>query len=262
MTTKRLFFAFQITAPWLSVPKGRILKEDSRHLTAAFLGNIDFDLLEPLLPKLPLPQFQVGFTGHFDKCLFLPPKHPRVVSWNAHISMHKDCEDYVLTLNQWLNDRGISTDLRLPWLPHVTIARAPFNLTHWEKAFTPLPFTCHALNLYESFPELVYKPIWSKKFQVPFEEIEHTADTAFHIHGETMEQIYENAFTALAFHEPGLIAYKEEAPSQEEHIVKKLNSALSQLDAEKGCSFKAVSHHGEITRDSSNQLQWEMIVDV
>ena len=36
---KRLFFGFEVKAPWpQGLPKGRILKEDQRHITIAFLG--------------------------------------------------------------------------------------------------------------------------------------------------------------------------------------------------------------------------------
>ncbi len=83
MDTKRLFFAIEVHSPWPKpLPKGRIVNEQYRHVTLAFLGNIDFDKLEPLLPELPAFPFQIGLVGKFDRCLFLPPKRPNVVSWH------------------------------------------------------------------------------------------------------------------------------------------------------------------------------------
>jgi RNA 2',3'-cyclic 3'-phosphodiesterase len=40
---KRLFFAFEVDAPWPeALPSGRILEPSCRHMTLAFLGNIPF----------------------------------------------------------------------------------------------------------------------------------------------------------------------------------------------------------------------------
>ena len=132
----------------------------------------------------------------------------------------------------------------------------------WRKSFSPLPFTFHQLHLYESAPGLQYTPIWSRALIPPFEELEHTADLAFTLHGESVQAIYHNAFTALAFHFPPLLHYRQEAPDTFDKIVSQLNRALALADAENGCPFKAVSHHGELVKDTQAVLTWEMIVDV
>jgi hypothetical protein len=95
----------------------------------------------------------------------------------------------------------------------------------------------------------------------PFKEIEHTADLAFQLHAESIPALCQNAFTALAFHFPQLIQFKQEPPTLKEKIISTLNYALAKADAALGCPFKAVSHHGEI-KEKDGLLSWEMIVDV
>lgn len=260
MTIKRLFFAFEVIAPWPELPKGRVIAEDTRHMTVAFLGNIDFNILEPHLKEIPLPPFSLGFSGHCDHIELLPPKHPHVVSWHAVLPHIEVFESYAISLDNWLKALGLDTHLRLPWLPHITLARSPFNVKEWNKAFIPTPFYSYKLNLYESFPNLVYKPIWTHMLTEPIEEIEHTADIGFHIRGETLEALYHNAFIALAMKFPALLAYKQSPPQQRDELVPKLNLALSQADAAVGSPLKAVSYHGEV--QENHIWEWEMIVDV
>lgn len=257
---KRLFFGFEIKAPWHVTPPGKIVQEQMRHLTLAFLGNIEFEKLETHLSALPLPQFQVGLSGFFDRILYLPPRHPHVVAWHGILDDQKITE-YVVRLHDWLKTLGIERDLRLPWLPHVTLARSPFERENWNKNFLPLPFYFCNLHLYESKPNLQYTPIWSASLLPPYDELEHTADLAFQIRAENEMDLYQNAFTALAFHFPPLIEYKQSAPAHADKIVSTLNHALALADAEKGCPFKAVSHHGEIIKQNGLHT-WEMIVDV
>ena len=182
-----------------------------------------------------------------------------MVAWHGVLPVEQ-ISDYVVELNSWLKGHGIDTDLKLPWLPHVTLARSPFNISEWERGFVPLPFYFDTLHLYESLPGLHYKPIWSKALIAPIEELEHTADLAFHINGETEDELYNNAFTALSFHFPPLLDYRQPPPQNFAEIVSTLNYALALADAEKGCPFKAVSHHGELHKKP--HLHWEMIVDV
>ncbi|MBI5273490.1 MAG: hypothetical protein HY860_00360, partial [Chlamydiales bacterium] len=73
---KRLFFGFSLTAPWEELsPPARLLKEEDRHLTIYFLGNVPLFSLE----GLPFPSFSIGAVGIFDHLLFLPPHYPNVV---------------------------------------------------------------------------------------------------------------------------------------------------------------------------------------
>ena len=38
--SKRLFFGFEVDAPWPSLPEGRMIKEKDRHVTVAFLDRL------------------------------------------------------------------------------------------------------------------------------------------------------------------------------------------------------------------------------
>ncbi len=262
---KRLFFAIEVQAPWpAKLPLGRHLQEHQRHLTLAFLGNIPYAPLQALLPHLPQPPLKVGLTGYFDACLMLPPRHPNVVAWRAH--WHE--ADNVLVhfqkeFSAWLTQQGYKLDQR-EWLPHATLARRPFDPHAWKKTFEPLPFYTKALHLYESTGQLNYEPLWSYPFQEPFEEIEHTADMAFIVRGHSLEELYHNAFTALAFKDPALLAFFEAqlTLTSLDDVIIALNSLVGRADGVIGCPLKAISFHGEVAQLEDAILQWEMIVDV
>lgn len=262
---KRLFFAIETHAPWPSdFPKGRMLESSHRHLTLAFLGNIPFAPLLKLLDQFPKPPMRVGSAGYFDSCLPLPPRHPHVVAWHAKWwETNPPLHEFYSLLSQWLDSHHYAIDHR-PWKPHVTLCRQPFDPEAWKQAFKPLPFYTGSIHLYESKGNLNYIPIWSYPLQFPFEEIEHTADMAFLIHGETPLQLYHHAFAALAFKMPELLDYFMPGVAITElvDIIVLLNAIICQADAAIGCPMKAVSFHGEISVQPDSLLQWEMIVDV
>src|SRR5437868_6914258 len=80
---KRVFFGCEVTAPWpTQLPPGRVLDPTHRHMTLAFLGETRYDRLQEILPGFPTPPFSVGLAGEFNRCLFLPERHPHVVSWH------------------------------------------------------------------------------------------------------------------------------------------------------------------------------------
>lgn len=262
---KRLFFAFEIEAPWPEkVPGGRILSENARHMTVAFLGNIHYPDLTNIMAEFPPLPITVGSVGRFDKILFLPERHPHVVAW--HIDWLEDQEllnNWQKDLIAWLQNFGFMPDARKELLPHVTLSRAPFEIKEWKKAFAPLPLLIKGLHLYESLGNLKYEPIWSyQNIRAPFEEVEHTADIAFKIIGTDLNQIYRHAFIALACKFPPLINfYSEKAPDSLTDIIMDLNDFLCEVDEKMGCPFKAISLHGDISHEES-LLTWEMIVDV
>lgn len=266
-TLKRLFFAFKVRMPWPhSLPHARILNEEERHMTVAFLGETDFSTLQPLLATLPLPAFKVGLTAATDHVLFLPERHPRVIAW--HIA---DCDqitslaNYSTQLNEWLQQHAFSPKSHPTFLPHLTIGRAPFNEQEWVNAFDPLPLIIESFHLYESLGQLKYQSLWSHEFVEPFLEIDHIADIAFKIRGESIQEIYENSFTALAFKYPILLDFKlNPSPllSDIDDVIIALNQIISRTDSSIGCPFKAISFHGEIKIGTDNILNWEMIVDV
>lgn len=265
MVIKRLFFGLEVNAPWINpLPAGRIIVEDKRHITLAFLGNISFSELYEALPSIPKPNFRIGYTGIFDRCLFLPRNPPNVIAFGIHfLGDVLNLYEYQKTLLCWLKEINISLDDK-KWLPHVTLARKPFDSQEWLNHFTSLPFYTSHFHLYESKGNLNYESIWTFPIQAPFEELDHTADIAFMIYGNTIKDLYFHAFTALAFKEPHLIEFFEEnvAIDSLEDLIFALNQCIAITDSQRRCCLKAVSYHGEIISNEQKILQWEMIVDV
>lgn len=262
---KRLFFGIAVNAPWPEdLPHGRLLDEQHRHLTLAFLGNIDYTKLEEIRSDFPTPPFKVGFVAKFDQCLFLPPKHPRVVAWHIEwLEENKELVHFYEKVIKWLQENGLQPDLRHDFTPHVTLARSPFNEKVWRKNFHPLPLILKDIHLYESVGNLTYTPLWSFPILSPFEEMEHTADIAYLIRGETFEHLFQHAQIALAFNFPPLLPYlqKDKKISSLDEVIMELNHVVSYADQEVGCPFKAVSFHSHL-ETKENIMHWEMIIDV
>lgn len=260
---KRLFFGLAVEAPWpLTYPKGRIIEESARHITLAFLGNHSFSKLEKGLPTFPKPSYKIGPVGIGDHLLFLPKYKPRVVA--EHVDWITDgtsIESHHQGLLDWLEGLDFPVDRR-PFLPHVTMARAPVDENAWEEAFsTPLPLITTGIHLYESIGHLRYLSIWHHPLLPAFEEFEHTADIAFFIHGQTYQELYSHGAVALGFKYPPFLRFLESTPFGDlDAVVKGLNRMISTCDVEIGCPFKAVSYHGKYKKEP--HLIWEMIVDV
>lgn len=262
---KRLFFALDIHSPWPEkLPQGRILEEKNRHLTLAFLGQVDYAKLKNMISELPLPRFKVGLAGRFDQCLFLPPRHPRVAAW--HIDWLEDSApllNFRKELIHALEKKEFSVDVRHDFNSHVTLSRAPFDQKGWEKTFSPLPCFAQNLHLYESIGFSQFKPLWSHSLKLPFEEIDHTADIGYLVRGGSFLNLYEHAFLALSFTFPPLLPFfvrKSEMGSLQE-VIFSLNQIVSYADQEVGCPFKAVSYHGKVEQNG-DILEWEIIIDV
>jgi 2'-5' RNA ligase len=261
---RRLFFALNVEAPWPeNLPSGRILSEKERHITLAFLGNVAFQPLENLLNHFPLPPFQIALAGKCDRLLFLPEAAPRVVA--THVSWFKShsLDAYYNTIIDWLSKSHYELHEK-SFLPHVTIARAPFEQKEWKKMTLPFPIIAKGIHLYETIASLTYHSLWNISFELPFEEIEHTADIAFIIRGVDIYQIYLHAQIALAFKFPPLLNYMTETSKtlNLDQVIIELNALISRIDSDIGCPFKAISFHGEISLERSALLHWEMIVDV
>lgn len=263
MQNSRLFFGIEVVAPWPEEPwpPGRLLKEASRHTTLAFLGNVPYIPLQERLSQIPLPAIPLGPSGRFDSCLFLPPKRPRVVAWHITWDQAERWRLYREQLTEWLRSLGYQLDLRED-LPHVTLARWPFDRSGW-KALAPLhPVFGRALHLYESMGNLTYEARWTHAFIEPFVVLSHTADLAFLIRGETMPQLFLHAQLALAFTCPSLLRYTQpEEPKTLNTVIQALNRLIARADADIGVPLKAVSYHGEPFLDQQ-LIGWEMIVDV
>jgi 2'-5' RNA ligase len=262
----RLFFALEIHAPWpQKLSSGRVLAENDRHLTLAFLGDVELLKLQNALIDFPNLKSKLGIVGQFDQCLFLPFSHPRVVAW--HIKWQEPTNP-LLTFQkkivEWLEKKGFSLPKNQDFLAHVTCARAPFDKNEWKEAFSPLPCFAGNIHLFESLGDSKYKSLWHKPLLSPFEEMDHIADIAYLIRGQNLSQLYTHAFTALCFSYPSLLTYYLEKKTFEEieDVVIALNEIVSLADQQIGCPFKAVSFHGRVKSVEKDLLEWEMIVDV
>lgn len=257
-----MFFGLKIAAPWPQVwPEGRLIHEEYRHTTLAFLGSVSYPAIEQLL-SFPHPSFLVGPSGHFNRSLLLPKKRPRVTAWE--IEWYDDMLlAYQKSLKEWLSHNGFDTDKR-EWLSHVTLSRRPFDAQKWIKFFHPLPCFGMSIDLFESLGNSNYRTIRSLPLLTPFEEIDHMADLAFQVYGNNLKDLQRNAFTALAFKYPALLHFRQDNISLAslEDVVIILNEIISNADASIGCPFKAVSFHGELQPINKDLIKWEMIVDV
>jgi 2'-5' RNA ligase len=260
-STKRLFFGAEVQAPWPDTfPPGRLLAPQCRHLTLAFLGNIEYAPLEQRLVEIPTPTFKVGQTGYFDRCLLLPPQHSRVVAWHVNW-FESEILSFQQQLAMWLRQEGYSIEER-PFLSHVTLARSPFDTVAWSNAFVPLPMMTTGIHLYESLGNSTYKPIWTLPLVAPIEELDHTTDIAFRLSASSLSTLQLHAQVALAFKFSPLLNYfptNSDSDSLED-IVIALNDMIANADSEQRCPFKAVSFCGDIV-EKGDLLQWEMIVD-
>lgn len=264
---KRLFFGLEVLAPWPpNLPPGRFLDEKHRHLTVAFLGKTNFPLLQKALETVPQPPFHVGLAGRFTECIFLPKRYPNVAAWNvAWLDDNQPLTAYQKTFVDWLLKAGFPpSQPNREWLPHVTLCRKPFHPAQWAKSFKPLPMISSNLHLYESVGGLRYEPVWTLPLLPPFEELEHTADIAFMVHGHTLQDILLHAQTALAFKFPAFLDFfsAPETLDSIDDVIISLNQLITDADREIGCPMKAVSFHGEVVVIKNNVLQWEMIIDV
>lgn len=233
-------------------------------MTLAFLGSVSPSRLLERMGSLPLPSWRCGRVAVFDEQRLLPyPRNPNVVAW--HVDW---CEAlpvipaYQSALASWLREQGYPLDKR-KFLPHVTLARKPFNPREWRNIFTQLPVMLTDVVLYESLGGLRYKPLWKHEVPAPFEELDHTADRAFIVRGEDLQQLLLHAQMALAFKAPELLPYRRDRTiSSRDDAIAALNDMIADADAEEGCCYKAVSYHGEIHEGPQGLLEWEMMVDV
>lgn len=258
---KRVFLGVDIQAPWPAhFPDGMVIREENRHLTLAFLGTVQKEVLEKLKTFLK-PNFCIGPVGEFTKLVFLPRSHPNVVAYEVKWLGKDGLQEYRSRMVRWLQENDISSS---DFYPHVTISRGQFDPKEWEKSFSSFPFYVGGVHLYESLNHSEYKKLASHSLIPPFEEIHHTADIAYLVRGTSLEQVHRNAEVALAFSFPPILSFieRKRVCNSVEEIVIDLNEHVAKADAEYGCSFKAVSFHGKLQQTKEGMLQWEMIIDV
>lgn len=260
----RVFIGFQVDAPWpAKLPNGGHIHPGERHMTLAFLGDVDLDSLLSHLPEFPLPPLTMGFVGHFSETLFLPPKHPSVVAWHADLEeKHREISEYQLQVSDWLKLRGFppAGEHRV-WLPHVSICRTPFDKHEWEQVFEKYPFTCSKIHLYESVGNLRYESRWIYSLFPPFEQIKNSEGLVYTIRGKSLDEVYKHTQAALTFLDTHFLsAFDERAqPKNIEQMERSFNDSLRRVNAKWGSSVKSLR---SIEGDKENQgyLEWKIEV--
>lgn len=262
MPSERLFFAAEITAAWPEeLPQGRLIEPELRHLTLAFLGMANREELIKALDELPLPSWTIGPAGILDEWLFLPEKSPHVVAMHATL-LEQNLLSYQQIVSEWFLKRQFLKTIDPRFLAHVSIARDPSDQTAWAALPSQIPFFIRGVGLFKSLGHSNYEIIWHKENVPPFEEIEHTADIAYHIRGNSFSDLMLHAVLALAFSFPAFSRYLKNIPSCNSinDIVSQLNRWTSEIDQQEGIGLKAVSYHAKL--EKKPYLEWTMIVDV
>ncbi len=255
-----MFFAAELAAAWHShFPPGRIVAEEFRHLTIAFLGMTDREAILKQIDQIPRPSWHIGPSGLLQKWIFLPTFSPRVVAAEASFFQEKEAFfEYQKNLSEQFKT------LKKELLPHATVARAPFDTAAWSHFPCQIPFFIRGIALWKSLGHSTYAPIWTDPSISPFEEIEHTADLAYTIRGQNFSQLAYHALLALSFSFPAFRSYLDKlSPCNSfEEIVHLLNQWIAEIDMREGIGLKAVSYHANIAAKENHLLEWTMIVDV
>jgi 2'-5' RNA ligase len=259
---KRLFISAEVIGSWpREFPPGRILSEESRHITMAFLGLTSLSHL--LEEPFPIPPFHLGPAGYCKELKFLPSRHDaRVVAAEAEF-FQPDFLTYQKELEQSLKSRGYLKHEMRTFYPHISISRTPFNAEDWDNFTCKIPFYIGSISLMESLGNARYEPVWRHPLTAPFEEIEHTADIAFLIRGKDFRELWFHAQLALAFKFPPLVDFfsRESDFPTLDTVIAALNNLIARIDLDRGAPLKAVSYHDKIS-SHPNYLEWKMIVDV
>ena len=97
---------------------GRRTRDDSIHLTLAFVGEVDSVRLAQLLAP-PAELTVARFTLWFDSWGCWPRN---AVAWVAPSSVPDPLRELAARMGIWLRDAGFELDIR-PFNPHVTLVR-------------------------------------------------------------------------------------------------------------------------------------------
>jgi 2'-5' RNA ligase len=262
----RVFIALSLDAVWPEVyPPGKLIPDESKHMTLVFLGAVSHPTLTQIKSGFPDPSWMLGPAGFFDAVEFLPPRAPRVVVWHAKWVYDPGVATYQTQLKNWVSSLGIQVERRV-FLPHVTLARSPFEMDSWKKQFVPLPFCVTGVHVFRSFPNSVYQSLWERPLKPVFEELEHTADRAYSIRGRTYADLLSHAWLTLSGVEPGLLTlpFPRSQVQNLNQVVEQINVNLSMADEQIGVPVKAVSYAGDVKPVTQTQpwIEWKMICDV
>jgi 2'-5' RNA ligase len=195
----RLFLALKVRAPWPKESfKGKMIQEEFRHITLAFLGQTNEETYLELikdLKKVKLPPF--ALFGYFDHFLPLPKSSPRLLSWHATFSYdEKEIYAFAEEMKLFFKERGLLKKEDKAWLPHVSICRKPFDFLSWKKSFKPLPFYATDLCLYEAIGNLKYREVLKRPLLTPFS---FANEKEVHIKAKTHEELYLHTLSAMSF---------------------------------------------------------------
>lgn len=251
---KSLFIGLRALLPPLCLPKGRYLEPSDLHLTLSFLGNKDAEATLKILSSFDFKWSGFAPLGICEKILFLG----EVAAFDCAIITK---QERVNQIKKELDTLFSLTDLK-SFIPHITLARKPFDQKQWEKFSQKTPAIFTHLHLYQSLGFSKYAPLFTLDFPLPFEEVHHTADYAYHVYGETFTTLYLHAIYAISYKFPSLFpfaAFKD--CSDIDQVIFELNRWISTADITIGSELKAVSYHHDITFDHGI-MRWEMILDV
>lgn len=228
-------------------------------MTLAFLGDIHYEGLEKILATFPSPPLQVGMAGYFDKCLFLPPKRPNVVSWHVTwLDTEHDLGLFQKEVATWLDEHHFSTDIgKKGFLPHVTVCRRPFRYDEWREAFSPLPMIIKGIHLYESVGSLVYEPLWSLPLTEPFTWGEEQGGLVLTPQGENPRQLFTHALAGLAFKNTKLVPLLKEVPQgiiTDAEALRHLHDLVDTINKNKQTIWKQLQAPSSLTQDPAGLL--------
>ncbi len=201
---KRLFFGFEVHAPWPdSLPGANTLKAKHCHLTLLYLGSTSYKKIRNLIPQMPNPPFRVGPLGVSDACLCLPKRHPDIITWHVEPFGSDPITAYQKEVTDFLVNHGYEIKEKQQ-IKHITLGRSAILKKELKKSFRPTPLYFKNLHLYESLKGNRYEPIWTHDLLPPFEEVNKGS---FTLYGESFQQVFLNAQIALAFKFPALTPF-------------------------------------------------------
>jgi RNA 2',3'-cyclic 3'-phosphodiesterase len=258
---------------------GRLVSKKDRHVTLFFIGDVKVKQVDELIKKFPILDEFSGFSGLFDRCLFLPYKNPKAVSYRANFFQKEkillEFRDEIKKILDGIEQDLTSQDFASQdFLPHMTLARKPFLKNKWKNFFQKYPFYVEKVTLFQSLGMSNYKTLYEYELPKPFEKFERKRDLSFKVKGETFLDLYLNAQIALCFKCPEMTSFvsifdengNECKLDDLDDVITALNKKITQIDEEVGCSVKAISIYSEmeerVITDDKKLLIWDMIVDL